>query len=46
MLNKVNKNYSTRSHSFSQLNICGSHKKIRASPSDKPKVSQLVPFLH
>lgn len=40
MLNKVNKSCLTRSDSFPQLNICGSHEKIRASPSDIPKVSQ------
>ena len=46
MLKKVNKNCSTKSDSFSQLNTCGSHEEIRASPNDKPEVSQLVHSLH
>ena len=42
MLKKVNKNCSTRSDSFSQLNICGSYKEIRASPSYKLEGPQLI----
>ena len=45
---RCNKNCLTRSDSFSQLNIWGSEKDIRASPNDKPekKLNQYIHYTH